>query len=517
MVTSAVAFGARDNWRYVKTTHFEILSATSEKKTRELVVALEQFRASFISTFGLKPAHEPRVTVVLFNSHSQFKPYYPLYNGKPKQVAGYFVPGADEVAIALTAERDEDEDQDPTQTILHEYVHFLLNARGMRLPTWLNEGIAELFSTFRVNGKVVEYGRPKDLYVDVLNHSSLMPLPKLMAVTESSPDYNEEHRAGMFYAQSWAMAHFLICGADRNNALRLSRYLELIQAPGTDADAAFREVFASDFKELPTKLRAYLHGGQYYQRQAPAPLKDIAAGVMIRGATELERDHALLNLRWRAQQPQDAMLAALYLAEKHPTAPRPRELLAVIAAVDRDAGRALERWTEAAELGSDNPFVLVQAARANLMDFHPGADHEARLTAATATRVRNWLDRACTASPGYDDAWETLALVEARAPEFRIPTIVQVQKHVAQLKDRNPTLLALALVRWRAGDLPTANHLIDTVRESSTAKPHTKAAAEVMRRQFASNFAGESLPPTTVFGAKPRPLLEDTRLRMGER
>jgi hypothetical protein len=165
-----------------------------------------------------------------------------------------------------------------------------------------------------------------------------MPLPKLMAVTESSPEYNEEHRAGMFYAQSWALAHFLICGEDRNNAVRLSRYLERIQHPGVDPDATFREVFAEDFKLLPNKLRAYLDGGRYYQRKAPVPLQHIASAITIRPATAFERDFALLNLRWRVQRPDDAMLAALQLAVKHPTAPRPRELLALIAAVAFDTG-----------------------------------------------------------------------------------------------------------------------------------------------------------------------------------
>lgn len=515
VLTAGVAFGARDPWRFVKTAHFEVLSGASEKKTRQLVVDLEQFRASFIATFALKPAHEPRVTVVLFNSDRQFRPYLPLYNGKPREVAGYFVPSSDEATIALSAEVDED--MDPTETILHEYVHFLLNSRGLRLPTWLNEGIAELFSTFRVNGKFVEYGRPKDHYVDALNLSSLMPLSRLMAVTESSPDYNEEHRAGMFYAQSWALAHYLMCGEDRTNAVRLAQFLALIQQPETDPEATFREVFKQDFKDLPNQLRTYLEGGRYYQRRAPVPLQDIESRISVRPATELERDLALLNLRWRTQQAGDAMQVALQLAGKFPQSPRPRELLAMIAAIDGDTTRARERWTEAAELGSENSFVHVQAARAHLLELQPGADPDARLGAATTAQLRGWLDRVCTSSPAYDDAWETLALVESRAPEMRIPVVLDVQKRVPQLKDRNPTLLALALIRWRAQDLKTAAHLIEAVIESPLAKPHTKATAELMQQRLTGKEVSRSRSPTGPIGPKPRSLLEDTRGAREER
>lgn len=515
VLTAGAAFGARDNWRFVKTDHFEVLSSASEKKTRQLVVDLEQFRASFIATFNLKRAHEPRVTVVLFNSEGQFRPYLPLYNGKPREVAGYFVPSSDEATIALTAEVDEG--MDPTETILHEYVHFLLNSRGLRLPTWLNEGIAELFSTFRVSGKFVEYGLPKEHYVDALNVSSLIPLPRLMAVTESSPDYNEEHRAGMFYAQSWALAHFLMCGEDRTNAARLAQFLAVIQQPGADPDAAFREVFKKDFDELPNKLRAYLGGGRYYQRRAPVPLQDIESRIAVRPATELERDFALLNLRWRTQQAGDAMQVALKLADTFPKSPRPRELLAMIAAIEGDTTRALERWTEAAELGSENSFVHVQAARAHLIELHPGAEPDARLSAAVAAQLRGWLDRVCTTSPEYDDAWETMALVESRAPEMRIPVIVEIQKRVPQLKDRNPTLLALALIRWRAQDIKTATHLIDAVLESSVAKPHIKATAELMQLRFTGKSVSQNLFPSGSIGPKPRSLLEDSKRAREER
>ena len=92
VLASATTFGARDEWRHTRTENFEVLSAAPEKKTRELVMELEQFRASFIATFALRPAHEPRVTVVLFNSDRVFTPYKPTYQGRPKEVAGFLWP-----------------------------------------------------------------------------------------------------------------------------------------------------------------------------------------------------------------------------------------------------------------------------------------------------------------------------------------------------------------------------------------------------------------------------------------
>jgi hypothetical protein len=493
-VTSA--FGAREEWRHVRTENFEMLSAASEKKTRELVLQLEQFRASFIGTFGLRPAHEPRVTVVLFNSDRVFNPYKPTYQGKIKEVAGFFVGGTDEVVIALNTAASGEDGDDPTETIFHEYVHLLVHSRGLRLPTWLNEGLAELFSTFRLTKQTVEYGQPKQLYVDILNQAAMMPLSRLMAVTEASADYNEEMRAGMFYAQAWALAHFLVCGEDRTNAARLGRFIDTAGATGTGTVETFRELWGQDFDKLDLKLRNYLQGGRYYKRNAPAPLKDLAAKIVIRPATEFERDYALLNLRWRVHQSGDVMLAALQLAEKNPTSPRPQELLAAIAAGAGEFTRALERWRMAAELGSENPFALVQGVRAKLTDLGFEDDLDRRLPPEEADRLRGWLDRAIVLGPHYGDAVEMLAWVESRAPVFRIDAVNLIQKRVRELKDPNPTLLALAVIRWRAKDIATADNITQAVIDASQAAPHIKAAARLLRLRFAET--AESVAPQST-------------------
>jgi hypothetical protein len=349
---------------------------------------------------------------------------------------------------------------------------------------WLNEGLAELFSTFRVSGETVEYGHPKDHYVYALNSGATMSMAKMMAVTESSPEYNEEHRAGLFYAQSWALAHFLVWGEDRKNAARISQYLNLVGGPVSGKDVTFAEVFGADFATLENKLSTYLQGGRYYQRRGPVPLKGLAAKIAVRAATDLERDFALLNLRWRVHRSGDAMLAALKLAEKYPDSSRPRELLAAIAANDGDGTRAFERWQEAAERNAENSFVYVQGARAKLLDIGLLADPDGRLSDADSAQLRHWLDRAAVLSPLYEDVVEMIALVEARSLQFRVPVVNQIQMRVSQLKDPNPTLLSLAIIRWRANDIPTATEITKTVIASSVARPETKTAARLLQLRF---------------------------------
>ena len=494
--------GADAEWRYTRSEHFEVLSAAPEQRTRELVVELEQFRASFIATFALRPAAEPRVTMVLFDSDKRFTPYKPTYRGRPKLTAGYFLADEEEAMVAMNAGSDLSEEDNATETILHEYVHLLVHSRGLRLPTWLDEGLAELFSTFAYEGATVEFGRPKQSHVDLLNRSALLPLTQLIAVRRDSPDYNEENRVGMFYAQSWALTHFLVCGTDQNNAARLGRFLATADRAPAGPEAAFREIFAEDYKTLDFKLRAYLQGGSFYQRRVPALLKGLAERVVFRRATELERELALLQLRWRVQRAGDSMLVAVQLAEKFPEAPGPHEVLAEVRRADGEMDRALEHWRRAAELNSENPSVLLRAARARLGELGLTPDPDQRWPATLIAQVRQWLDRAAQRNPGSEQVVELLALTEANAAEFRVPVINEIQRRVAQLKDPNPTLLALAVARWKAKDAETARSITAAVVAAKDARVDTRALARALHARFADKIGTERAPTSPIGPAK---------------
>lgn len=491
MLLLSVAFGSatRAEWIHARTEHFEMFSSASEKESRRVLVALEQFRASFLATFPLRRTDEPRTTVVLFGRTREFRPYYPLYNGKPKEVGGYFVPGTGEVTIALTSETAE---TDPTEIIYHEYVHFLLHTRGLRVPLWLNEGLAELYSTFRVVGDRVEFGSAKEAHVGVLSRAAFIPLRRLFAVTHESPDYNEKQRTGMFYAQSWALTHYLICGADRNNRAKLTRYLEILATGNVDPERSFREAFGKEYREMELALRGYLDGGSYYQSSAPLVLPDLDANLAFRPATEAEVEFMLLNLQWWIHSSADAGYRALLLRDKYPDYPRVHEMLGLLADAEGDVPGALEHWRRAAELGCDNPYVYLQLALNKLRPFSLYSHLDTPVPEAVATELRRWLDRAIELSPHNAEVLESLALIEALAPTARIPVIHRLQTAVHHMPQRAKTLLALGVVRWRYGDLKTAAQIVDVVLASRDADMTTRSAANLLRSRLPEENAAES-------------------------
>jgi hypothetical protein len=84
-------------------------------------------------------------TVIVFKSESSYRPFKPMQN-----VAGYFQSGPDVNYITLSTESASSE-QSSFTIIFHEYTHLLIDATSGNVPTWVNEGLAEYYSTFSIS------------------------------------------------------------------------------------------------------------------------------------------------------------------------------------------------------------------------------------------------------------------------------------------------------------------------------------------------------------------------------
>lgn len=483
IVGAGSLFAAGEKWLHARTEHFQLYSTASEKKSRALLIQLEQFRANFLAMLPPRRGHEPRATVFLFGKDRQFQPYKPLYRGKPKDVAGLFSGGPFELVMALTDDVEEPEFNDPTEIILHEYVHQLVHTRELQLPLWLNEGLAELYSTFRVNDGQAEVGHLKEIYVHVLRQSVLLPLPQLFATHLGSPDYNEETRAGIFYAQSWALAHYLVCGADRGNVQKLERYIALSQRNPGAVEGNFTEAFGMSHSQFLQQLQNYLGDGNYFVRRSPSVLRDFGATVKFTTASELDAELALLDLRWRVHRPADTAARLLQAQDAHPRSARIPELLGIVAAADRDEDQAAAHWRRAAELGSDRAYVYAHVAQHTLARYGAHFEIDFRMPEDQVAELRALLDRALELSPDYLEPLQSLAMVEAWAPTMRIPALNRVQAGVNQMKSPDLTLLALALARVRLNDRSGALNILDAIIDGSRPSAAVKEQAAQLRRE----------------------------------
>ncbi|HEX5705740.1 MAG TPA: tetratricopeptide repeat protein [Pyrinomonadaceae bacterium] len=248
---------AREKWVSLRSKNFTVVGNAGEGDQRKMAVRLEQFRHLISLLFPNTRIETPvPTTVVLFKNHDSFKPFKPHYKGKVREnVGGYFLASSDVNYIALTEELGG---VTPYEVIYHEYQHFVLRNNLPNAPLWLNEGLAEFYSTFNATGeRTADLGNPIAHHVHTLRDRQMLPLETLLTVDHRSPHYNETSKAGIFYAQSWALIHYLMLGEGGKRQGQLTQFIGRLNSEMT-LEENFRQSFQADYKTVGDELRAYV-------------------------------------------------------------------------------------------------------------------------------------------------------------------------------------------------------------------------------------------------------------------
>ncbi|HET9211298.1 MAG TPA: tetratricopeptide repeat protein [Thermoanaerobaculia bacterium] len=451
--TAAVPAGAlpspKDSWIEVHTANFTLFSEVGERKTREIGEDLERLRDALSQLSpGLTLSSPIPTNIYVFRSASSFQPYQRIYNGKPLDSGGYFLGQQLANYVAINGDQHGDE----RGIIYHEYLHYLLHNNFETLPLWLNEGLAEYYSTFQSDRNEARIGQPVREHVFWLRQHTFIPLSTLFAVTEKSPEYNETDRRGGFYAESWALVHYMISGNPERRR-QASEYLRLLQA-GTPPDQIFAKAFGADPATLEHELRIYIQKKLFdFTRLPIREGASLAVDVkpMPRADVLYRLGDLLANLGDdHAAEAAEHLRAALALQPDHGPA------LAGLGFLAERAGRTAEArsyYEKAAKLAPDD--VRVQYLYANNLIADPGPD-SLRLARAA-------LKRAVALQPGFGEAWARLGYTY-QAEENLPPEAVQVLETAHRLlPSRMDVAHNLSLAYARTGQTAKAEELIERV------------------------------------------------------
>jgi hypothetical protein len=478
--------GLDRKWQRYESPNFELYSHVSDSKSRQFLRRLELLRSFFSEMVRSREQRPNLVTVYCFGDVDDFLAYVPLAMRSEDRLAAFYLAGIDRSVIVVSPVRDDDDAQ---RIIFHEYVHHLSRVNGDQAALWYTEGIAEFLSTIREDGKFLSVGLPIEEHVAFMRQTKLLPLESLFSVDHSSRNYNEAERAGVFYAESWAMFHYWYSGQNRATPAQLAardRFFRLVRNETENGDPVkrrqlFEEFAQMNYAEMVRTLQTYVRDGRYTWHHVPLPQIPPLETYRSAPVDWVEMRRRLAELDLRVNRSPLAKLAMLDACSQQPTDVRAHEILAAEAMKDGDLLQAKERWEQAVEAGTKNPSVFHELAALEGEQWFSRLDFDFELPLATADHLRQLLYQSIQSVPSQTQAYEILAWVEATVKKPSPKNINLVQQQLPSLKTRSRTLLALALVRIKLGDNATAGVMLDQVDKEAETKTATEWSAQIRR------------------------------------
>jgi tetratricopeptide (TPR) repeat protein len=281
---------ARDNapaWVEVRSAHFSVVTDAGEKQGQHVADQFERMRWVFQTLFpktNVDPV-SPIVVIAVRNQKGMQALEPEAYRAKGQvNLAGLFSRSTDKNFILLRLDAQEEH---PFASVYHEYTHLQLGTEGM--PLWLNEGLAEFFQNTDIRDKDVMLGQPSTDDILYLRQNRLIPLQVLFQVDAKSPYYHEEQKGSVFYAESWALTHYLEVTDYSGHTNHIGAYLRLVSQqvdPVTAAEQAF-----GDLKKLQSALDDYISHSRYmyfHMNSSAAPIDP--ASLTVTPLTEPQAD-----------------------------------------------------------------------------------------------------------------------------------------------------------------------------------------------------------------------------------
>lgn len=252
-------------WLETKTDHFVVITDGSEGQARHVAAQFERMHALFSKLLPGARDDKERVVVLAFRSQKGFQAVEPAaYLQKNSlNLAGLFLSRPDKSFILL---RLDTTGEHPYETIYHEYTHYIVR-HVTALPLWLNEGLAQFYGNTDLDQTTARTGQANTGSLSLLRQEKLIPLDTLFKVDYNSPLYHEENQGNIFYAESWALTHYLLIQDYSRHTNRLHEYV-LHTSKGESALAAAIAVFG-DLAVLGQELETYVHSGQYMMLRTP--------------------------------------------------------------------------------------------------------------------------------------------------------------------------------------------------------------------------------------------------------
>ncbi|MBI3472035.1 MAG: hypothetical protein HY013_11825, partial [Candidatus Solibacter usitatus] len=443
-----------------------LFTTAGEKKARGAIEQFERVHGIFAQLFPALPESARRSRIVAFQSDRQFRPYQ-----INEFAAAYYAGDRDQDYIVMHSAGAEN-----LPIAIHEYSHLVMRRAGLHLPVWLSEGLADIYSTLaQTGGKILLGAIPPSRY-QVMQSGQWLDIATLLAVDQDSPHYNEKKRAGLFYAQSWALTHMLYLGDGYRQGF--GDFL-LAVASGTPVAEALPKVYKKAPEEVHADLREYLRSTRFRGAVLDAKVEKSGERPALETATKLEIGMALAHLLALTGRKEEARRAYEDLSREHPRSPEIAVAQARMAWREHDLDALRRHFARAVELGTGNARVYVDYAR--LLEDAGGDE----------ASIRALLQQAVELQPDLGEAHQDLGYRAMREGRYE-----EALRAFGQVRTPAPEQVysmhrAMSYASYRLGRREEA------IRHATAARKLAKTTEEIQRAAELLEYAVQG-PPATL-------------------
>ena len=400
---------AEQAWTEIRSPHFRVLTDSSAKDGRMVANEFEQMRHVFDVRFGNDSIESGApLTIIAARDGNTFRALEPfLWKAQGDKIAGEFHRGWEKQFAIVRLDNWQGGGK---EVVYHEYTHSILHANAHWLPIWLDEGLAEFYSYTRFQNDHIYIGAPSER-MGTLQRYPLVPVTTMLDVTAQSPYYHDDLKMQIFYADAWAMVHYMIFGPGMDHGDKLNAFFKLLQDE-VDQQKAFRQVFG-DPAAFDKSFSQYLQRFTFSAGVLPPDRGDDPKTFAERKLSPAEADYELGCFH--------------------------------IGAHNRVAGRALIQ--QALTL---DPQLAGAHEELGFLDFDAGNDDEA---------TKEW-QQAVTLDPTRSRSLFALTMSGipiARQTRDQLSSSQIALRHITTLAPRfAPVYVELAIIEWRLGYMQQA-------------------------------------------------------------
>ena len=389
----------RDSWLEVRSPDFIVCSNAGEKKAREVAREFEAIRSAYHQALPkLRLDLGKPIVILALKDENSMKMLLPAYWEQKGHVhpSGVYLHGEEKHYVAL---RTDAQGENPYHAVYHEYTHALMHVNFPPLPAWLDEGLAEFYGNTSISEKEFRMGAADRAHLLLLQQSKLIPVGVLLGIDHSSPYYNEQNRASLFYAESWALVHFLMVDPYARKEQLLWHFLQAWQQSGKQGEAARQTL--GDLKRFGERIESYARQSAFYVVRLPSSAQANEKRYESRPMTRGES----LALRGDFQLQTGHMLEARALLDEaiqqDPNLAEAHEVLGRYNLRQGDMQNAAKELQRARELNSKSFLTYYYGAILDLRQ--PGGAPE------IWEKAEDSLEKAVALNPNFAPAYANLA------------------------------------------------------------------------------------------------------------